>query len=94
MRRRAQHPLRVTVDPTDVNSRLLIKLAGVDIGLDTRLEEDVPVSQSAFQLIAGDPVAAANIYRVTVGAVLRSIPRFNAVMVTADGSVESKATLE
>ena len=59
----------MTMNPTDVNSPIVMKLAGVDIDINSRLKEDVPADCDRLRVIAGDAVACADFYYDTVDAV-------------------------
>ncbi|CAN0576475.1 unnamed protein product, partial [Laminaria digitata] len=68
----------MTLNPADVNSPIVMKLAGVDIDVSSRLKDAMSAYCGRVRLIAGDPVACADFYHDTVDAVLTSLLRFGA----------------
>lgn len=68
----------MTLNPADVNSPIVMKVAGFDIDVSSRLKDDMPTYCDRLRLTAGDPVACADFYHDTVAAVLTSLLRFGA----------------
>lgn len=68
----------MTLNYADIDSPIVVKLAGVDIDVRSRVKDDMPDYCERLRLIAGDPAACADLYHDTVDAVLTSLLRFGA----------------
>ncbi|CAN0570629.1 unnamed protein product, partial [Ectocarpus sp. 12 AP-2014] len=68
----------MTINPADRNSPVVMKLAGVDLDVSSRLKTDLPQYVKRLQLIAADPVASAEFFHVMIDAVMKTLLRFGA----------------
>ena len=75
----------MTINPNDKASPFVMKLAGVDLDVSSRLKEDLPSCVERLQTIAEDPVAAADFFHITIDAVMTALLRCKAT--DSDGGV-------
>ncbi|CAB1112810.1 unnamed protein product [Ectocarpus sp. CCAP 1310/34] len=68
----------LTISPADHNSPIVMKLAGVDIDVTSKLKSDFPDYTEKLRLVASDPVASAQFYHNTIQGVLTCLLRFGA----------------
>lgn len=68
----------MTLSPSDTNSPIVLKMAGVNIDATSRLKADYPDYPERLRLIASDHVASAFFYHSTTKAVLKCLLRFGA----------------
>lgn len=68
----------LTISPADHNSPIVMKLAGVEIDVTSKLKSDFPDYPEKLRLVASDPVASAEFYHNTIQGVLTCLLRFGA----------------
>lgn len=68
----------MTINPNDKTSPFVMKLAGVDLDVSSRLKEDLPSYVERLQKISDDPVASADFFHITIDAVMTALLRFGA----------------
>ncbi|CAM9848471.1 unnamed protein product, partial [Pylaiella littoralis] len=68
----------MTINPADKNSPIVMMLAGVQLDVNSKLKSDLPDHVKRLQSIAGDPVASADFFHITIDAVLETLLRFGA----------------
>ncbi|CAN0265693.1 unnamed protein product, partial [Scytosiphon promiscuus] len=68
----------MTINPADKNSPFVMKLAGVDLDVCSRLKTDLPAYVDRLQKIAADPVASADFFHIMIDAVMTCLLRFGA----------------
>ncbi|CAN0374470.1 unnamed protein product, partial [Pylaiella littoralis] len=68
----------MTINPADKNSPIVMMLAGVQLDVNSKLKSDLPDYVKRLQSIAGDPVASADFFHITIDAVLETLLRFGA----------------
>ncbi|CAN0546080.1 unnamed protein product, partial [Ectocarpus sp. 8 AP-2014] len=75
----------LTINPADVNSPIVMILAGVELDITSRLKTGFPAYADKLRLVANDPVASAEFFHATIDAVLTCLLRFGAC--DGDGGV-------
>lgn len=75
----------LTINLADVNSPIVIKMAGHDLDVTSRLKADFPAYADNLRLVANGPVAATEVFRATIDGVLTCLLRFDAA--DGDGGV-------
>ncbi|CAB1107609.1 unnamed protein product [Ectocarpus sp. CCAP 1310/34] len=75
----------LTINPADVNSPIVMVLAGVELDVTSRLKADFPAYADKLRFVANDPVASADFFHATIDAVLTCLLRFGAC--DGDGGV-------
>ncbi|CAN0249308.1 unnamed protein product, partial [Ectocarpus fasciculatus] len=75
----------LTINPADVNSPIVLILAGVELDVTSRLKANFPAYADKLRLVANDPVASADFFHATIDAVLMCLLRFGAC--DGDGGV-------
>lgn len=68
----------LTISPADHKSPIVMKLAGVDIDVTSKLKSDFPDYTEKLRLVASDPVASVQFYLNTIQGVLTCLLRFGA----------------
>lgn len=68
----------LTINPADVNSPIVLILAGVELEVTSRLKANFPTYADKLRLVANDPVASADFFHATIDAVLTCLLRFGA----------------
>lgn len=68
----------MTLNPAGTNSPIVMKLAGVDLDVSSRLKADMPNYPERLRVISADPVASADFFHITIQAVLETLLRFGA----------------
>lgn len=75
----------LTFGPADMNSPIVLNMAGVDIDATSRLKADYPDYANRLRLVASDPVASALLNHSVTDAVLRCLLQSGAA--DGDGGV-------
>ena len=75
----------LTFSPSDNNSPIVLKMAGIDVDVTSRLKADYPDYVKRLQVVASDHVASAFFYHSVTDAVFRCLLRFGAK--DSDGGV-------
>lgn len=60
----------MTINPADINSRVALYFAGVDLDLDKIIPETIPSTYERAQIIASHPVATARFFNVLISSIL------------------------
>ncbi|CAN0217243.1 unnamed protein product [Scytosiphon promiscuus] len=68
----------MTINPVDHNSPIVMKLAGVDLDVTSKLKEGFPDYAEKLRLVSNDSVASAEFFHTTIQAVLMCLLRFRA----------------
>ena len=68
----------LTFSPSDNNSPIVLKMAGIDVDVTSRLKADYPDYVKRLQVVASDHVASAFFYHSVTDAVFRCLLRFGA----------------
>lgn len=60
----------MTINPADINSRVALYFAGVDLNLDTIIPKTIPSTYERAQIIASHPVATARFFNILISSIL------------------------
>ena len=78
----------LTINPADINSRVALYFAGVNLDLDAIIPSNLPTTYERVQIIASHPVATAKLFHRLITTVLET-------MIAGERVLEPvKATLE
>lgn len=66
----------MTINPADVNSPIVMKMAGVALNVTSTLKAKFPEYPEKLRLVANDPVASADFFHATIHGVLSCLLRF------------------
>ena len=69
----------ITLNPADIHSPIVCFLSGEDIDLNSEITQNLPSSRNRAQLVAENPVAAAQYFRIVIKAFISCIMRYKKV---------------